>query len=129
MVPSFHCERTSSQVYKWNSKSWPEGRPRKKKGISTANAAKAIERSGIHRKLLEGALPETANVPRNDDERTLPGFVIAASFSPTSLRAETLPQVGVHIRTKEGMVREGCPPLFNSDLTFLKPPCNRNDLR
>jgi hypothetical protein len=79
MIPCFHCDRTSSHEYKWNSTSCPEGIPRKKNGISIANAAEAIEKSGAQISLLGGA------------EAALPAwldFIAADSFVPTKLRAE-----------------------------------------
>src|ERR1700691_3197841 len=80
-MPSFHCERTSSHEYKWNSTSCPEGVPRKKKGISTAKAAVAIEISGAHLSLLRRALPETLR-RTSLEPGSVPDFMFAASFVP-----------------------------------------------
>src|SRR6266849_4790403 len=38
MIPCFHWPSASIQEFTWNSKSWPEGLPRKKNGRTTANA-------------------------------------------------------------------------------------------
>jgi hypothetical protein len=38
MIPSFHWPSTSIHEFMWNSKSWPDGIPRKKKGNTITNA-------------------------------------------------------------------------------------------
>src|SRR5271163_2469732 len=80
-MPSFHCVKTSSHEYKWNSTSCPEGVPRKKKGLSTAKAATAIDTSGAHARLLRRAsremLPAILSEPSS-----FPDFMFAASFAP-----------------------------------------------
>src|ERR1700688_3700082 len=74
----FHSERTSSQVYRWNSTSWPEGVPRKKNGSSTAKAAAAIERSDVHVRLTRRSPNCTAGGVAPSD---CPDFPIVASFA------------------------------------------------
>src|ERR1700691_2712707 len=141
-MPSFHCERTSSHEYKWNSTSCPEGVPRKKKGVSTAKAAVAIDISGAHPSLPRPASRET--LPRRSFALdSPPDFVFAASFAPTSLPAESLFRVGYMfaqgqnrctkvirgisaLRSRSWM---GCCPLgFNRDLILLKPSRNSDQL-
>src|SRR5580700_5074757 len=92
-MPSFHCERTSSHEYRWNSTSCPEGVPRKKKGVSTANAATAIEITGAHAGLRLRALPETLRGTSLEPDSPL-DFAFPASFAPTSVPAESLFRVG-----------------------------------
>src|ERR1700692_4745100 len=78
-MPCFHCPRTSSHEYKWNSTSCPEGVPKKKKGTSTAKAAAAIKAMGIHARRFLGSLRK----PRGDaGSRSCPDCKVAASFSP-----------------------------------------------
>ena len=45
-MPSLHWLSTSIQEFMWNSKSWPEGIPRKKVGTKTAKAASAMVSRG-----------------------------------------------------------------------------------
>src|ERR1035438_3624597 len=77
-MPCFHCARTSSHEYKWNSTSCPEGVPRKKKGISTAKAAAAIERSGaqVRRLRRSGTL-----LSGGSELSARPDFPMVASFA------------------------------------------------
>src|ERR1700722_7705865 len=77
-MPCFQAERTSSQEYRWNSTSWPEGVPRKKNGSSTAKAAAAIERSGAHVRLMRRSPNCTAGDVAPSD---CPDFAMVASFA------------------------------------------------
>src|SRR5579883_1846419 len=49
-MPRFHCARTSIQESRLNSKSWPEGLPRKKNGTITAKLTAATTNSGRGKK-------------------------------------------------------------------------------
>jgi len=46
MIASFHWPSTSIHEFMWNSKSWPDGIPRKEKGSTTANAVAMMIRRG-----------------------------------------------------------------------------------
>jgi hypothetical protein len=46
MIPCLHCPSTSIQEFTWNSKSCPEGLPRKKNGRITRNALAITIRRG-----------------------------------------------------------------------------------
>src|SRR5580698_9929855 len=92
-MPSFHCDRTSSHEYKWNSTSCPEGVPRKKKGISTAKAAIAIDISGAHTRLPPRASREkllATLLATLLEPSSPPDFMFAASFAATRPPAELL---------------------------------------
>src|SRR5580658_2346210 len=111
-MPSFHCERTSSQEYKWNSTSCPEGVPRKKKGISAAKAAVAIDISGAQAKLLRRAsramflasLTATLLEPSS-----FPDFMFAASFAPHQPARPVAVSRRVHVRTRAKTVHGAYP--------------------
>src|SRR5436305_10714053 len=93
-MPCFHCDSTSSHEYKWNSTSCPEGVPRKKKGISTANAAAAIVRNGDHKRLLRAGMITLCG-PRDSKSREReppvgPICAFSASFAPEHSRRDPL---------------------------------------
>src|SRR5580700_5657711 len=111
-MPSFHCERTSSHEYKWNSTSCPEGVPRKKKGISTAKAAVAIDISGAHampprrasRATFLATLLATLLEPSSS-----PDFMFAASFAPHQPARPVPVSSRVHVRTRVKTVHGAYP--------------------
>src|SRR5882757_9059033 len=79
--------------------------PKKKKGISTANAAAAIAMSGVQVRRPRGAL----NVPIGEGGLwPCPDFAVDASFAPTASARRRL-NVGIHVRTRSrilhGMAR------------------------
>src|ERR1700722_13332240 len=97
-MPCFQAERTSSQEYRWNSTSWPEGVPRNKNGSSTAKAAAAIERSGVHVRLTRRSPNCTAGDVAPSD---CPDFPMVASFAYQPPCGDTYPPSGVKLRPSE----------------------------
>src|SRR5208282_2018305 len=71
-IPCFHWPRTSIQEFTWNSKSCPEGLPRKKKGRITRKAVAITMRRGKGRIFppakLTGTFARVVSLGSEEDE-------------------------------------------------------------
>src|SRR5579863_6358417 len=107
-MPCFHCASTSSQEYRWNSTSCPEGVPRKKKGISTAKAAAEITSRGNHN---NGRLSTAGGI----EGKSFSGVAMVRSVVRIESSVARFPTWGDSHRFES---------IFNRDLTLLKSPRN-----